>query len=149
MTRVELNVPQTLKKNTAMSSNQVFKTLLVEDSTTFRQSLREVLSTQFPSMLVAEAADGDEALEKVDTFDPHLIFMDVRLPGETGLELTRKIKESHPEMTIIILTSYDLPEYRKAAYEYGADSFLIKGSSTREEVVSLVESLVSFTDVAS
>jgi DNA-binding NarL/FixJ family response regulator len=120
----------------------VFKTLIVEDNVTFRQSLKEVLDAEFPSMDIEEAADGTEALQKVGTFDPHLIFMDIKLPGTNGLELTRKIKGDNANVTIIILTSYDLPEYRAAAAEYGADHFIPKGSSSREELLKLVYSVL-------
>jgi DNA-binding NarL/FixJ family response regulator len=80
---------------------------------------------------------------------PRAGFMDINLPGENGLELTRKIKATHPETPITILTSYDLPEYRQAAYEYGANSFLVKGSFTLAELITMVESLISVSDVPS
>jgi DNA-binding NarL/FixJ family response regulator len=121
----------------------MFKTLIVEDNASFRASLKEILSERFPSMGVAEAADGREALKKVDTFLPHLVFMDIRLPGENGLELTKKIKSGYSEIVVIILTSYDLPEYRQAAEVCGASHFFSKDSSTREEILAIVESIVS------
>lgn len=68
--------------------------------------------------------------------------MDIKLPGESGLELTKKIKSSYPEIIIIILTNYDLPEYRDVAMRNGADYFLSKGSSNTQDIVSLVESVV-------
>jgi DNA-binding NarL/FixJ family response regulator len=119
-----------------------FKTLIVEDNASFRNTLLDILSAQFPSITIEEAADGREALEKVDSFHPHLIFMDIRLPGENGLVLTQKIKTKYPEVVIIILTSYDLPEYREAAYRYGANYFIVKGSSTNQEILALVESIL-------
>lgn len=119
------------------------KTLIVEDNASFRQSLKEILCKRFPFMVVAEAADGKEALQKVDAFLPDLIFMDIKLPGENGLELTKKIRTYYPKIIIIILTSYDLPEYREAAYQYGANYFVSKSSSTREEILALVESILS------
>ena len=94
-------------------------------------------------MVVWEAVDAKEALQKVDALSPNLMFIDIRLPGENGLELTKKIKTRYPKIIIIILTSYDLPEYREAAYQYRANYFLSKGSSTREEILSLVESILS------
>ena len=97
----------------------------------------------------AEAADGEEALRKIDTLLPNLIFMDINLSGENGLKLSRKIKATHPETPIMILTSYDLPEYRQAAYESGASAFLVKGSFSLEELFTLVESLISVIDVPS
>lgn len=122
--------------------NKVFKTLLVEDNAAFRQSLKEILNTQFPSMIIEEAADADEAMQKVVTLLPHLIFMDIKLPGGNGLDLTKKIKKNYPGISIVILTSYDFLEYRQAASQYGADRFLSKGSVTRELIVGLVQSFL-------
>ena len=121
----------------------MLKILVVEDNISFRDSLKEILVTRFPGVVIAEAGKGNEAMEKVDSLSPDIIFMDVKLPGESGLELTRRIKFRYPEMKIIILTSYDLPEYREAAARFGANDFLTKGSSTREEILKLVESLSS------
>ncbi len=122
---------------------RMFKTLIVEDNDTFRQSLKATLGTEFPLMVIDEAAEGNEAMEKVTTFRPDLIFMDIKLPGETGLDLTKKIKAAHANILIIILTSYDLPEYREAAQQYGADYFISKGTSSREEILELVRSVLS------
>jgi DNA-binding NarL/FixJ family response regulator len=69
--------------------------------------------------------------------------MDIKLPGESGLELTKKIKAKHPNIIIIILTSYDTPEYREAAEQAKADYFLAKGLSTKNGILGLVESIVS------
>jgi len=119
------------------------KTLIIEDNTTFRQSLREILSDKFPSMLIGEVADGKEALQRIEDQLPDIIFMDIKLPGESGLKLTEKIKATYPDIIIIILTSYNLPEYRDAAHQYGATHFLTKSSSTSNEIVELVESILS------
>jgi len=122
---------------------RMLKTLIVEDNATFRQSLKATLETEFPLMVIEEAEDGKEAMERVITFRPDLIFMDIKLPGETGLDLTKRIKTNDTSIVIIILTSYDLPEYREAAQQYGADYFVSKGSSTREEILELVRSISS------
>lgn len=119
----------------------MFTTLIVEDNLSFRQSLRTMLSERFPEMNVAEAEDAKEALERINAPLPDLVFMDIRLPGGNGLELTGKIKENHSRTTVIILTSYDLPEYREAAREYGADFFIVKDSTSLEEIRVLVESV--------
>jgi DNA-binding NarL/FixJ family response regulator len=121
---------------------KAFKTLLVEDNVPFRTLLKEFLTTRFPQMELFEAGDGPEAMGKVDQCHPELIFMDVRLPGENGLELTSRIKDSHPEITVIILTSYDMPEYREAARRYQANYFLSKGSTSNDELFRLVHTIV-------
>lgn len=67
-------------------------------------------------------------MQKIKVFQPDAIFMDLRLPGENGLELTKKIKADYPNIVIVIITNYDLPEYREAAYESKADHFVSKDS---------------------
>ena len=118
------------------------KTLLVEDNATFRESLRELLCSRFPSMDVGEAADGEEALREIAGLVPDIIFMDIKLPGENGLQITKKVKAKYPEIVVIILTYYDLPEHREAAFQCGANHFLSKGTSC-QEVVDLVQSIIS------
>ena len=125
----------------------MLKTLIVEDNAPFRQSLREVLCERFPTMVVDEAENGEEAMQKVEDSLPHLVFMDIKLPDENGLEVTRKIKARYSKIRVIILTSYDLPEYREAADQYGADYFLAKGSSSREEIMALVDDISSELDL--
>jgi CheY-like chemotaxis protein len=117
-----------------------FRILIVEDNHPYRQMLKTTLQESFPTIAIDEGADGGEALQKVDTFLPDLIFMDIKLPGVNGLELTRKIKAAHPNITIFILTSYDIPEYREAAFQYGADRFVPKTSLNRMELQELVKS---------
>jgi len=121
----------------------MFKTMLVEDNVIFRESLRDSLQLKFPSMEIAEADNSVEALAKIASFSPNLIFMDIRLPGQNGLALTEMIKTIYPGIIIIILTSYDIPEYREAAARFKADYFFSKDSMTSEEVITLVKSILS------
>ena len=119
----------------------MIRVLIVEDQTVFREELKKGLCDHFPSMAVEEAGDGDEALQKVSRTPPHLIFMDIRLPGVNGLQLTRQIKVDFPEIHIAILTDYDFPEYREASVQFGADRFLVKSSFNWDEVDALVGSI--------
>jgi len=119
----------------------MFKILIVDDSHIYRRILTDTLHYKFPNIDISEASDGGEALKKITASPPDLIFMDIRLPDESGLELTRRIKTQYPATTIIILTSYDLPEYREAATHYKANHFLAKGLASRDQIVKLVESI--------
>jgi len=118
-----------------------FRVLIVEDSSLFLQLFKEKLHDRFPSIELYQAIDGEEALLQVETLRPHLIFMDFRLPGENGLELTKKIKARYPNIIVVILTVYDLPEYQGASWLY-ADYFFSKNSSTMENIFTLVESIL-------
>ena len=117
------------------------RVLLVEDNQIYREAFKESLSQHFPTLLIDEAENGDEALQKINAAPPHLIFMDIRLPGMNGLHLTQKIKKDFPKIRIAILTGYDLPEYRQASVQYGADNFFVKESLKWNEVEALVKSI--------
>ena len=120
----------------------MFKTLIVEDNTLSKHIIRNYLQDQFPSMEIIEAADGTEAFQKIGSHLPNLIFMDIRLPGENGLELSKKIKSDYPGIIIIILSNHDTPEYREAATRYKVNHFLLKGSITPNEIFILVKSIL-------
>jgi DNA-binding NarL/FixJ family response regulator len=115
--------------------------LIVEDDATFRKMLKSLLVSRFPSMTVNDAPEGTEAWKKIASGPPDIIFMDIRLPGESGLVLTKRIREVYPDLVVIILTNFDMPEYREAAHLSGAEYFLSKGSITPGEIVELVETL--------
>jgi DNA-binding NarL/FixJ family response regulator len=120
----------------------MFRTMLVEDNPSFRRILKDNLQDLFPSMEIIEASEGAEALQKIDFRPPDLIFMDVRLPGENGLELTGRIKADHPEIIVVILTSYDSQEYREAAIRFKADYFFSKDAIANNEIFAVVNSLM-------
>lgn len=115
--------------------------LLVEDSTVFRKAFKQALLSYFPALRIEEAAEGVRALEVVRERCPHLIFMDVNLPGENGLELTRKIKQLCPQTKVIILTALPVPGYREAAAAAGANYVTLKGVFQMEDIVSLIRKL--------
>jgi DNA-binding NarL/FixJ family response regulator len=114
--------------------------LTVEDNGLFRQALRKGLQLSFPGVAIDEATNGVEVLKRVQASFPDLIFMDIRLPGESGLVLTQKIKAAYPDIIIFILSNYDIPEFRNAAFRYGADHFIPKGSFNRMRLEELVRS---------
>jgi len=123
--------------------NMMFRTMLVEDNYSFRQVFKLYLQSEFPSMSITEVADGVEALKEIDACPPNLIFMDFILPGEDGLKLTRKIKASHPDIMIIILTSFDLQEIQEIAIQCKPDYFFNKGSITKGGIATLLKSILS------
>lgn len=104
------------------------RVLIVEDNPFFLRFVKEALQSRFPSMDVFESVCGEEAMQKIKTLKPKAIFTDLRLPGENGLELTKRIKSQYPNIIVVIITNYDLPEYREAAYRCKADHFLSKDS---------------------
>ena len=118
----------------------MLKTLLVDDNDLNRETLKGLFTRYFSSMIVEEASDGREAIQKVESFQPDLILMDIRLPDGSGLELTTKIKLTYSNVKILILTGHHYPEYKEMAGRCGADGFLVKGGSSKE-ILAVVESL--------
>ena len=116
--------------------------LIVENNEFFRRSFKEILKMYIPSLSVDESADGSDALTKINQSFPDVVFMDIRLPGRNGLDLTREIKDHHPNLVISIFTSYDLPEYRKIAEEYGADHFVLKDAVSGAEIAAMVRAVI-------
>jgi DNA-binding NarL/FixJ family response regulator len=121
----------------------MFHILIVEDNPLFSRILVATLLAEFSDMKMSTADTAEAAWLLIEKEPPDIAFVDIRLPGENGLELTKRIKARLPGTIVIILTSYDLPEYRRAAGEIGCDHFLLKGDATNEEVVALVKSILS------
>ena len=123
----------------------MFKILIVDPNEPFRRALKKVLINRFSFVDILEAVDAIEAVAKVQDFDPNLIFLEIHLPSESGLDLARRIKSARPEIVIVILTSYNLPEYKKAAEESGIEHFVPKDDWTGKDMVDLVR--VILTDI--
>ena len=122
----------------------LIKTLIVDDNANFRRSLSDMLRLRFPSMVVAHAETIAEALQEIETIRPGLVFVDIKLRDENGLDLTRKIRKSYPDTYVAVITSSNFPEYRQAAFDSGAQHFIPKGdSSSLAEILELIESLQS------
>jgi DNA-binding NarL/FixJ family response regulator len=110
--------------------------LIVDDRPRSRAGLRALLSTQSRIEVIAEASSGQEAIQLVAERKPDVVLMDVLMPGLDGLQTTRLIKESWPDIKVIVLTMYN--DYQAEALAAGADVFLIKGCSTAQLVQAII-----------
>lgn len=121
----------------------MFKILIVDPNDPFRRSLKKVLVSRFPFADIQEASDGNGGMELVQGFSPNLIFLEIHLPSQSGLDLARQIKTNHPEIIIVILTSYDLPEYQTAAEKSGVEHLVPKDDWTGEDMIALVNTILT------
>jgi DNA-binding NarL/FixJ family response regulator len=115
------------------------RVVIADDQTLVRSGFRMILNASgIP--VVAEAADGREAIAAVLKHRPDVVLMDIRMPEMDGLEATRQILASRPgqDMRIIILTTFDLDQYVYAALAAGASGFLLKDVSP-EHLVAAVQ----------
>jgi DNA-binding NarL/FixJ family response regulator len=113
--------------------------MTVEDNPSFREMFKGHLLSEFPSMEVIEAANGEEAFKGLASYPIDLVFMDISLPGESGLKLTSKIKAKYKDATIAMLTGYALAEYREAVARCGADCFIAKDSMKWDQISAMVK----------
>ena len=117
--------------------------MIIDASELFRETLISLLRSPFPGISFEEASTSAEALSKLNDFLPHIIFLDIKLPVQSGLALIKQIKDIYPDVIIIAITNYDLPEYKEKARQQEADYFLSKDTSTAKEILALIESITS------
>lgn len=109
-----------------MIQQPTIRVLLADDQTLVRQGIRALLSFAEDVTVVAEAADGAEAIELAHHARPQVVLMDVHMPLVDGITATRRIREELPDVAVIILTTFDHDAYVIDAIRAGACGFLLK-----------------------
>jgi DNA-binding NarL/FixJ family response regulator len=104
----------------------VIRVLIVDDEALVRTSLRMILRPAAGITVVAEARDGRDAIAAVARYRPHVVLMDVRMPGMDGITATEEIGRATGVPKVIMLTTFDLDEYVHSALRAGAVGFLLK-----------------------
>ncbi|MBX5445331.1 response regulator transcription factor [Sphaerobacter sp.] len=112
----------------ARSSRNVHSTgvLIVDDHPLFRQGLRRLIEDEAGLHVVAEASNGYKAMQQADVYRPALALVDVQLPGVTGLNVVRALKEEYPHVRAIVLSTYQSDDLVLAALQAGAAAFATK-----------------------
>ena len=121
----------------------MFHALIVDDHSGFRGSVSNLLHQRFPFIEVDEVDRGVDALRRIRERGADLVLLDIRLSGVSGILLTKTIKSGWDGITVVVLSAFDLPQYRQAAFRSGADCFLYKGSpSFLNDVIARVEGAI-------
>lgn len=118
------------------------KVLIAEDSPSTRAMLKTVLQRASDMEVVGEAENGDSVLSKADSLQPDVVLMDVGLPGISGLEATKHLKQQHPKLKVIMVTANDNDAVVFDAFSAGADGYYLK-SNTADSLLQAVRSVVS------
>lgn len=106
--------------------------LLCDDHLLIRASLKSLIG-EFPSVqVVGEAGDGREALEHAGKLQPHVVLMDIAMPGLNGLEATRRLVKDHPQVRVVMLSMHADESHVLQALRAGASGYVLKGSAPRE-----------------
>ena len=104
----------------------MIKILIADDHLIIRQGLRLILETEDDFEIVAEANDGAEALRLCMDLNPDVVLMDLRMPGMDGLTAIEKLRESQPEIAVVILTTFNEDELMLRGLQAGARGYLLK-----------------------
>ena len=112
----------------AEEDSRVISVLLVDDHPVVIEGLRKVLATAGDLTVTGEAHDASGAIEKTRALHPDVVLLDLRMPGASGVQATRRLREVDDDVAIIILTSYGDQAYVRQALEAGADGYLLKST---------------------
>lgn len=107
---------------------RAMRVLVADDHRHFRESVSDYLRSLPNIVVVGEAEDGIDVIDKTEKLGPDIVLMDIAMPGRNGLEATRIIKDRWPTVKVVIATMYDDPMYRAKAVEAAADGFIFKSS---------------------
>jgi len=108
--------------------------MLVDDQEMVRVGFRMILQAEHDLTVVGEAGDGAAAVELADRADADVVLMDVRMPRMDGIEACRSIRERHPDTRVMMLTTFDLHDYVRAALRAGASGFMLKDAPAEQLV---------------
>jgi DNA-binding NarL/FixJ family response regulator len=121
-------------EKTEVRSMEKIKILIADDHAVVREGTRQILEEEPDLEVIAEAADGEEAIKLADTLKPDLAIIDISMPNIDGIEATRQIKTNHPAMSVLILTAYDDDQFIFSLLEAGAAGYLLKSVRGKELV---------------
>lgn len=113
------------------------RVLLVDDHAIVRAGLRMILAAEPDMTMVGEAADGESALRMTEETHPDVVVMDISMPGMSGLEGIRRLKESVPDTQVVVLTMHEDQRYFFQALEAGASGYVIKGAAPIELLTAI------------
>ncbi len=115
------------------------RVLIAEDHALVREGTRQILEKESDIIVVAEAGDGRGAVEKAARLKPDVALVDIRMPGLSGVEATRRIREVSPETAILVLSAYDDDDYVSTLLDAGASGYMLKTVRSEELVEAVRE----------
>jgi DNA-binding NarL/FixJ family response regulator len=107
----------------------MIRVMIVDDHPIVRQGVRGVLANHPDIQVVGEADNAATLFAIVDSLKPDVILLDIRMPGQSGIEVTQRLKRDYPNIRVIILTTYDDDEYLFGALRAGAEGYMLKSAS--------------------
>ena len=128
--------------STAGAPTKLARILIADDQTLFRTGLARLLDEDPRVQIVGQAVDGADVVKKAAALKPDIILMDLKMPTVDGIEATRRIVAEHPEIKILILSTFDADSYVLQALRAGASGYVLKDSQP-EAIVSSILAIMS------
>jgi DNA-binding NarL/FixJ family response regulator len=116
----------------------MIRVLICDDQAVVVDGLEMILSADAEIEVVGTAQDGAEAVQKAAVIHPEVVLMDLKMPGMNGIQATRLIRQQHPQIKVLVLTTFGDDEWVFDAIRSGADGYLLKGTS-RAELIRAVK----------
>jgi DNA-binding NarL/FixJ family response regulator len=118
--------PVPLQDRSKIIVEEIMNVVLVDDSLLVRERVASIISEIPSAKVIGEAGNSAEAMEVVRKTKPDVVILDIKMPGESGLQVLRKLKNEFGELRIIMLTNYSDSQYKAECLMHGADYFLCK-----------------------
>jgi DNA-binding NarL/FixJ family response regulator len=113
------------------------RVVLADDHAVVREGIRRILETAPDISVMAEAGDGEQAIEAIARMKPDVAVLDIRMPKLSGIEVTRWVRQNLPSTAVLILSAYDDDPYALAVLEAGANGYLLKNADAEDIVRSV------------
>ncbi len=110
----------------------MIKVLIADDHQLFREGLNNLLKSAEDIRVIAQAEDGEDAIDKVSTYQPDVLLIDIAMKNMNGIEATKILKKKNPELKIIAVSMHSDKQYVKGMLEAGADGYLLKNCTYRQ-----------------
>jgi DNA-binding NarL/FixJ family response regulator len=120
--------------------------VIVDDSNLVRERLIKMLDAVPGIEIAGEAANSQDALKVIQDKKPHIVIIDIKIPGESGIEVLKKIKKANRAVIAIIITNYPFNQYKANCFENGADYFFDK-SNEYGNIIETIETLANTSSV--
>jgi DNA-binding NarL/FixJ family response regulator len=115
----------------------MIRVLLADDEAMVRAGVKAILDTDPGIEVVAEAADGRQAVDLARTHQPDVVLLDIRMPRLDGLAAAAELRQAMPDVAVVMLTTFDEDEYVARALGEGANGFLLKAADPRELLIGV------------
>ncbi|MBW1752178.1 MAG: response regulator transcription factor [Deltaproteobacteria bacterium] len=120
------------------------RVFIADDSMLIMERLKDMLAELPEIEIIGEARDGIGAIKAVRKLNPDVVILDIKMPGVDGIDVLKDIKNNNQNITVIMLTNYPYPQYRRKCMELGADYFF-KKSTEFENVMDALKQLIQKT----